>query len=81
MILDIRAWLALHVGCDPDGLQFAGADSRGVNGIILYFTNGPEPAYRVEVTERVAAGRRQWDVVAHWPTGSAATAVAEQPAW
>ena len=81
-MLHIRSWLALHVGCDPDELRFAGADARRVNNVVLHFTCEGKAGYRVEITEQGAPlQRRHWQISAEWPTGAAAVTVDEKPSW
>ena len=82
MALQIRTWLALHVGCDPDDLRFAGSDARGPNAAEVYFTVHERPGYEVRITQTAGVGRqRAWRLVAEWPGGSATATVDEKPGW
>lgn len=82
MSIDIRAWLAQHVGCGADDLRFAGTDARRVNSPTVHFTLDGQRGYAVQITERGFLGRRRhWDLTAAWPAGSATTTVFERPDW
>jgi len=81
-MLEVRSWLAMRVGCDPDELRFAGADARRADDVVLHFTLKEQPGYRVEITLLGTPGqRREWVVAGEWPAGVASVTVDQKPSW
>jgi hypothetical protein len=81
-MVQIRSWLALHIGCDPDELRFAGADARRVNNVVLHFTPRGDRGLsgRDHRTGRATAAAAL-AISAEWPKGTAAISVDEKPSW